>query len=147
MAVTYVTVEELRAATTEPAFTEVDEADEYVITDEQMTAKIETAEIYIDSIAKYWDKYDLYQTRTFPRSHDIDEDGATFIPATVKEATIAQVEFAFINMPDRDHGVMPDEKPTMESISPRAMQLMSNGYIKRTGRITLPSQLDYRKGI
>lgn len=136
MAVTYCTIADVRAATNNS-----DLADNTIVTDQQLTARIEQAEVYIDSIAKYWERYDEYQVRTFPRIHDIDEDGATFIPDTVKQATIAQVEFAYENMPDRDHGIIGDEKPTDESISPRARQLMSNGYIRRTGRITFPSQV------
>lgn len=142
MAVTYCTIADVRAATNN-----TDLADDTIVTDVQMTAKIEQAEVYIDSIAKYWERYDAFQVRTFPRIHDIDEDGATFIPDTVKQATIAQVEYAYENMPDRDHGVVQDDKPTAESISPRAYQLMSNGYIRRTGHITFPSQSETPRNI
>lgn len=135
MAVTYCTIADVRAATNNE-----DLADNTIVTDEQMTAKIEQAEVYIDSIAKYWDRFGGdTQVRTFPRLQDVDADGDSFIPDIVKQATIAQVEFAYENMPDRDHGVVQDDNPTSESISPRAYQLMSAGYIRRTGRVTLPS--------
>jgi hypothetical protein len=129
MAVTYVTATELKANTNNAALA--------ALSDAAVGAKIEAAEIYVDSYAGYWQKYDEDQTRLFPRKHDVDSAGDTFIPEAVKFATIAQVEFMYENMPDRDHGIMQDEKPTVESLSPRLRQLMK-GYTKRTGRITFP---------
>lgn len=139
MAVTYCTIADVRGVTNN-----ADLADNSIVTDAELTAKIEQAEVYIDSIAKYWERYEPYQVRTFPRIHDIDADGATFIPDNVKQATIAQVEFAYENFPDRDHGVMQDDTPTKESISPRAYQLMKAGYISNSGRMTLNSPVDIR---
>lgn len=129
MAATYVTETILKANTNNAALA--------ALSDDAVVTKIEAAEIYIDSYAGYWAKYDEDQTRTFPRKHDVDGDGDTFIPEAIKFATIAQVEFMYENMPDRDHGILQDEKPTEESLSPRARQLMK-GYTKRTGRITFP---------
>ncbi len=129
MATTYVTATVLKANTNNATLS--------ALSDNAVNAKIELAEIYVDSHAGYWDKYDETQTRRFPRKHDVDSDGATFIPEAVKFATIAQVEFMFENMPDRDHGITQDENPTSESLSPRLRQLMK-GYTKKTGRITFP---------
>lgn len=127
MSVTYVTAAILKANTNNTALA--------ALSDGAVETKIEAAEIYIDSYAGYWQKYVETQTRLFPRLHDVNTAGDTFIPEAIKFATIAQVEFMYENMPDRDHGIMQDEKPTEESISPRARQLMK-GYTKRTGRIT-----------
>lgn len=129
MAVTYVTVAELKADTQNDALSNSGTT--------EITALIELAEVYIDSFAGYWTKYDSSQTRLFPRDKDIDENGATFIPTPVKKATIAQVEFLFLKSPDAEHGIMEDEEPTKEVISPRAKQLM-RGYRMRSGRIVYP---------
>ncbi len=132
MAVTYCTVAEVRANTNNP-----DLASSSVVSDDSLTAKIIAAETYIDSIAGYWDRSaGVSQARVFPRVED-DAIG-TDIPDAVKFATIAQVEFMYENMPDRDHGIVQDDKPTRESISPRAMKLMSGGFIRKTGNITIP---------
>lgn len=129
MAVTYVTATILKANTNNTALA--------ALSDGAVETKIEAAEIYIDSYAGYWQKYAETQTRLFPRLHDVNTAGATFIPEAIKFATIAQVEFMYENMPDRDHGIMQDEKPTEESLSPRVRQLMK-GYTRRTGRIIFP---------
>lgn len=107
--------------------------------DTHLNSLILAAEIYIDAYAGYWQKYDETQDRTFPRQGDYDSTtGETEIPEAVKFATIAQLEFMFENMPDRDHGVEQDEKPTKETISPRVKILMK-GYVNRTGVIELPN--------
>lgn len=132
MSVTYCTVADVRANTNNP-----DLADITVVDDAAVTAKILAAEVYIDSVAGYWDrKAGITQTRVFPRIEDVDN--GQDIPDAVKYSTIAQVEFMYENMPDRDHGVVQDEKPTSVSISPRAMKLLKRGYIRKTGKITLP---------
>lgn len=129
---TYATAANVRTYTND-----TDLADSGQFNDAALNAKIIAAEEYIDSHAGYWDRYDQYQARVFPRSHDIAENGTTFIPNAIMLATIAQVEFMFQNMPDMDHGVEIDVKPTAVSLSPRAKQLMK-GYSRKTGRVTFP---------
>lgn len=107
-----------------------------------LEALIAAAEIYIDAAAGYWERYDDEQDRVFPRLHDVTVDGVTLIPEAIKFATIAQVEFMYENQPDIEHGIMADVKPTSVSLSPRAENLM-HGYIRRTGRITLPDETLY----
>lgn len=128
---TYVTADQVRLYTNN-----ADLADDEVIDDDALDAKIIAAEIYIDSYAGYWDRTGgVTQTRKFPRV----EDGqiGVDIPEAIMHATIAQVEFMHVNMPDVDHGIEPDTSPTSASISPRAKELMK-GYRRTTGRITLP---------
>lgn len=127
MAVTYVTADEVQAATRNTALA--------AESDSAVDALIEEAEIYIDAAAKYWTKYSDSQSRTFPRVQDVNDDGTTFIPETIKQATIAQVEFLYNQTPDVEHGIKEDEAPKPETLSPRARMLMSRGYIKRTGSI------------
>lgn len=114
--------------------------DEDVTTDDShLNALIELAEVYIDAYAGYWTKYvnDGSQARKFPRVGDIDSSGATIIPEAVKFATIAQVEFMYVNMPDSEHGIQPDESPTKATIGSRVKELM-RGYVCLTGSMLLP---------
>jgi hypothetical protein len=131
MAVTYVTADFIQANTNNAALA--------ALTDDALNVKIELAEAYIDSHARFVRKYAETQTRKFPRQEDVNTAGATFIPEAVKLATMAQVEFMYENMPDRDHGIMGDEKPTVETMSPRAIMLM-RGYRKTTGNIIFPEE-------
>lgn len=123
---TYCTIAEVKANTQDSNLAS--------LTDEQITALIEQAEIYIDAYAGYWEKYDIDQSLKFPRSIDVDKNGATFIPSAIKHATIAQIEFIYQKTPDIEHGIEEDDKPTKVSISPRAKELM-RGYMRRAGRI------------
>lgn len=134
---TYCTADDVRTYSGHPAFT-AQEDDEYVITDEQLEARIIAAEIVIDAEAKYVQKLDPAQTRKFPRVEDTSGD----IPEAIKMATIYQVEFMYVNAPDVDHGVEPDVSPTAVTLSPRSRKLMSAGYIKSTGTVTLPPTVD-----
>ncbi len=128
----YVTADDLRTFTNN-----ADLADDDIVSDDQLEAKIVAAEIYIDAIAGYWDRAGgITQARVFPRVQDAAI--GTDVPETVMHATIAQVEHMYINQPDVDHGVQIDANPTANSISPRAKKLMSKGYICRTGSVTLP---------
>lgn len=105
--------------------------------DKKLDAKLEAAEVYIDSACGFWPKYDEEQTRTFPREGDYNDDG-TFIVDTVKYATIAQLEFMVKNMPDNEHGIQNDDEPTKVTISPRAYNLLLNaGLVRRIGQIEL----------
>jgi len=127
MAVTYITVAELRNATTNDAL--IGEADE------RLTSLIERAERYIDALAGYWQRYEEDQTRLFPRADDVNTAGATYIPEIVKEATIAQVEFLYLQTPDAEHGVKPDDaKKPFVVYSPRSRAILrSGGLTRRTG--------------
>ncbi len=103
-----------------------------------LNALITAAEIYIDSYAGYWDRLaGPTQARVFPRVEDAAYN-AGGIPDAIKHATIAQVEFMYVNMPDVDHGIEPQASPTDASISPRAKKLMRAGYRRATGNVTLP---------
>ncbi len=129
---TYVTADDLRLFTNND-----DLADDDIVTDEQLEAKIVAAEVYIDAIAGYWERAGgITQARVFPRTQDT-QNGQD-IPDSVMHATIAQVEFMHVNMPDIEHGIENDASPTANSISPRAKKLMSKGYICRTGQVTIP---------
>jgi len=127
MAISYITILELRNATTNDAL--IDEADE------RLESLIERAERYIDAIAGYWQKYEEDQARIFPRVEDVNTSGATFIPEIVKEATIAQTEFLYLQTPDAEHGVKPDDaKKPFVVYSPRAKAILrSGGLTRRTG--------------
>lgn len=129
---TYVSADDLRTYTNN-----ADLADDQIVDDTALEAKIIAAEVYIDAYAGYWERSaGVTQTRVFPRMKDT-QNGIT-IPDAIMHATIAQVEFMYINMPDVDHGIEPDANPTSVSISPRAKQLMKGGYRRKTGKITLP---------
>src|ERR1043166_5162444 len=133
---TYCTADDVRTYTSLPEFTEDDgeESPEYIISDEQLDAKIVVAERYIDSIAGYWQRAGgVTQARVFPRIEDSAYNAGS-IPEAVKFATIEQVELMQVNMADVDHGIEPDASPTTESISPRARELM-RGYCRKTGSI------------
>jgi len=102
------------------------------------------AEKYIDAFCGYWTKYEdsqdeaEYQQRLFPRKQDVYSDGTdnTYIPERVKEATISQVEFLYQNSPDIAYGIEEDNKTMIETVSPRAKELL-RGYKRRIGKITL----------
>lgn len=134
MAATYCTAAEVKAHTNDSALA--------AELDATIVSMIEQAEVLIDSRAGYWTRYDesTPQARLFPRIQDVDSDGETFIPDAIKHATIAQVEFSYVNAPDRDHGIDEEDKPTKDVISPRAKQFM-RGYVKRVGRVTLPATI------
>lgn len=106
---------------------------------------IHKAEVQIDRFCGYWDRYaGKTQTRVFPRTTDVDSAGDTFIPEPIKMATMAQVEYNYLNKPDMDHGIEEDEKPKRkEIISPRAMQYLK-GYVMKGGRITMSPANDPR---
>lgn len=136
---TYVTAQEVIDATTNAALKE-----EATGTIESL---IETAENHIDAEAGYWERYDPYQERIFPRSIDLNSSGATFIHSRVKSATIAQVEFLYLETPDVEHGIMeddPQKKRTM--LSPRAKFLM-RGLTRRSGKIVFPEQTRVRSNV
>jgi len=106
--------------------------------DYELSLRIVQAEVYIDSYAGYWQRGDgITQVRLFPRIEDVQSFGDGHIPDAVMLATIAQVEFMHLNMPDIDHGIESDAKPTEQSLSPRAKHLLK-GYRRITGSITLP---------
>ena len=128
---TYCTADDVREFTNN-----ADLADDSIVTDEQLEAKIVAAEQYIDAWAGYWERSGgITQARKFPRT--VDAEMGVDVPEAIKHATIAQVEFMYVNMPDVDHGIEPDASPTAASISPRAKALMAKGYRKTTGRVTL----------
>ena len=129
---TYCTADDVREFTSN-----ADLADEEVVDDTALEAKIVAAEMYIDAYAGYWDRAaGVTQARVFPRAQDA-ANGVT-VPEAIKHATIAQVEFMYVNMPDIDHGIEPDASPTDASISPRAKKLMKAGFRKTTGSVLLP---------
>lgn len=140
---TYCTADDVRTYSNHPDFME-EVGEEYVITDEQLEAKIIIAEVYVDREAKYWMREGgTSQARVFPRMEDGQYTGQSGqIPEAIKFATIAQVEHMHVNMPDVDHGIEPDAKPTSVSISPRARELIRGGYRRTTGSITLPQAQD-----
>lgn len=128
---TYCTPEDVRTYTNNAEL-----ADDDNFTDDELAAKIVAAEMYIDSEAGYWDRAGgITQARVFPRVEDAQI--GVDIPEAIMHATIAQVEFMHVNMPDVDHGIEPDASPTRASLSPRAKRLM-RGFSKKTGNITLP---------
>ncbi len=128
---TYCSVADVRAYTNNP-----DLADDDIVSDAVMENKIVAAEVYIDAYAGYWDRAGgVTQARKFPRVEDNAIEGD--VPQAILLATVAQVEFMHVNMPDLDHGIEQDASPTAASISPRAKNLMK-GYRRTTGRIVLP---------
>lgn len=130
---TYCTAADVRLYTNN-----ADLADDDIVTDDQLEAKILAAEIYIDSYAGYWERSaGVTQARVFPRLIDT-QNGISGVPEAIMHATIAQVEFMHVNMPDTDHGIEPDANPTDVSLSPRAKRLMKSGFRRITGKITLP---------
>jgi len=126
----YVTADDVRKFTINPYL-------KALLNDDAMNSRIVVAEQFIDAYAGYWTRFDITQDHVFPRDIDIDKDGNTSIPIPVQFATIAQMEFIVVNMPDVDHGIQEDKLPTTEAISPRVKQLMK-GYICRLGSISLP---------
>lgn len=134
MAATYCTAAQFKAASNNAALVALENA--------ALEAKIEAAEPYIDAEAGTWEKYDITQTRRFPRAgYDVNSAGTTYIPELIRAATIAQVEFMHENQPDVEHGVEQDDEPTKLSLSPRARYLMRKGnLICRVGRIQFPPQ-------
>jgi len=137
MALTYVTVAELRNATNNDAL--FNEADE------KLESLLERAEKYIDSIAGYWERHTATQTRLFPRVEDVNTAGATFIHELVKEATIAQAEFVYLQTPDAEHGVKADDpKKQFVIYSPRAKAILRGGGLtRRTGLMNLAGRGAY----
>ena len=129
---TYCTADDVRLYTNN-----ADLADDDIIDDTALEAKIVAAEVYIDRRAGYWARAGgITQERVFPRVQDAQI--GTDIPQAIMMATIAQVEFMYVNMPDVDHGIEPDASPTSASISPRAKELIDGGYRCITGSVEIP---------
>ena len=136
MAVTYITASELKSGTQNVRLSSVD--------DTKAESIIERAERYVDSVAGYWTKYDEDQTRKFPRIQDVNSSGVTFIHDIIKEATIVQSEFIFLQTPDDEHGIREDDaKKPSQVVSPRVKALLKgSGLTRRSGSIEF-SESDY----
>lgn len=126
----YATPGQVRTYTTVPALAALDDA--------TLTAKIFVAMTYIDRFAGAWPPWYVGQIRKFPRWNDVDQLGNKVVPDSIMLATIAQLEFMFLNMPDGDHGITADSVQAANiSYSPRLRSLM-HGFVTKLGSAVFP---------